>query len=811
MMKRPLMPALMLSTALLVAGCESAEDRAESYYQSALSLMAEGDEERALIELRNVFEYDGFHQEARLLYADTLLERGQTQQAYSQYLLLVEQYPNTPEVRLKLAELAVLISNWDEARRHGTAALALVPDDPRARALGATLDYQQAFIDNNEQGKTEAVDIARAVLIDAPDSLIARRLVIEELLNSDTPSDAISEIDTVLSQDPMLLEFHITKLQLLVTAGREEEAGAQLTEMYRLFPEEPEVRASIVQWSIVQGDMERTEALLREMAGPITAAPDGHVALLQFLEQVKGPEAAIAELDILIAANEGTEHLDTYRGMRTVNIFNQGEQARAISELQDIVETASPSIQTRRLKIVLSQLMVQTNDIVGARSLVEEVLAEDGANVDALKMRAGWRLAGDDPDGAISDLRVALGQAPRDPGILTLMGEAHLRTGQMALAGERFARAVEASGSTADTAMRYARFLLGQGERRTALQVLSDARRAAPGNLDVLGLLADIYLADQNWAELANIRQELMRSDLPQAQDLATSLQTAVLMSQNRTDEALDLLRTTLEGASNEASAQIVIISTQLRSGRVEEARVTMDAALAASPDDPGLQMLNGSLLSVEGDLDGAEAVIRGVVEAYPTEQTPTVLLYGLLNAQGRGDDAIEALDTVLAANPMALQALVPRAALHERAGEFAEAIALYDAFYSQDNRDIRVANNLASLLSSYSDDPADLERARNIGRRLGPIQNPAVQDTFGWIAYQQGNYAEALDALEPAAAGLPDEPVVQFHLGMVYAALDRKDPAIEALTRALQLGEGRNLPQMAVARETLEALQASE
>ena len=52
----------------LLGACDSAEERAEAHYQSALSLMAEGDTDRALVELRNVFDLNGFHKEARKLY-----------------------------------------------------------------------------------------------------------------------------------------------------------------------------------------------------------------------------------------------------------------------------------------------------------------------------------------------------------------------------------------------------------------------------------------------------------------------------------------------------------------------------------------------------------------------------------------------------------------------------------------------------------------------------------------------------------------------------------------------------------------------
>ena len=83
------------------------------------------------------------------------------------------------------------------------------------------------------------------------------------------------------------------------------------------------------------------------------------------------------------------------------------------------------------------------------------------------------------------------------------------------------------------------------------------------------------------------------------------------------------------------------------------------------------------------------------------------------------------------------------------------------------------------------------------------------MQDTYGWIAFRRGEHEEALRYLEPAARGLPDDPVVQYHLGMAYAALGRRDEAVAQLTRALEIaGEDNPLPQFVRAREALAGLQ---
>ena len=61
------------------------------------------------------------------------------------------------------------------------------------------------------------------------------------------------------------------------------------------------------------------------------------------------------------------------------------------------------------------------------------------------------------------------------------------------------------------------------------------------------------------------------------------------------------------------------------------------------------------------------------------------------------------------------------------------------------------------------------------------------------------------------AARGLPENPEVQLHLGLAYAALGDTPRAREALERGLAMAEGLDLPVVEEARKALESLRAGE
>jgi tetratricopeptide (TPR) repeat protein len=808
---RSLFPAMLaLLAALALAGCESAEEKAERYYLSGMELLAAGDEERALVEFRNVFKYNGFHKEARKTYADTVLKQGNVQEAYSQYLRLIEQYPDTPEVRLVLAELAISRGDWTEAERHGSEAVRLAPDAPGVPAVKLALAYRKAVLDRDETARAALGEEARAILEKTPDSRIALRILIDQLASGPDPKAAIPEIDRALALEPEALELYVAKLRILAESGDSAGTGALLKTMVERFPDNVEARSALIAWYMSESDIDGAEAFMRKLAGDPTGPVEGHVAVVQLLQATRGAEAAKTELGKLIIANDGTANADLYRALDATFDFEAGKHDKAIAAIEAVLKAADTSDQTRRIKVMLAKMLEATGNSVGARARIEEVLAEDATNVEALKMRAGWLIQEDRPGEAIVDLRAALGQAPRDAAILTLMAAAHERDGSLELAGERLALAVEVSGSAPDESMRYAQFLLKQGRTQAADKVLTDARRVSPAHVGVLAMLADLALNAKDWSRTQEIADTLSKISTPDAETAAKALKAALLLGQDRTEEGLAFLEEQVGKGGDDLAAIQMILQAKIRSGKPEEARAYLDSELAKRPDNPGLRLLSAGLHALMGEVPQAEALFRALIAEDPTAELPARLLYGLLSSDGRAEEAAEVLKAALAAQPDTASLLWIKAGELEKAGDIDGAIAVYEALYAKDSSNAIIANNLASLITTHRDDPDSLARATAIVRRLKGTELPAFQDTYGWIAHRNGNHDEALTYLEPAAAGLPNDPVVQFHLGMTYLALGRVEDARRQLTRALELAGDSPLPQFETARQTLAGLPAA-
>lgn len=805
----PFSPRILFLVAALglLSACENPEERAERYYQSALSLLEEDDVDRALVELRNVFTNDGYHKDARLLYANLVLERGELQEAYSQYLLLIEQYPDTPEVRRKLASLALDAGNWQEVERHGTEAIEAEPDLPENKALAVALEYRAAAVALDDPGAAAAAEKARVLLEEAPDLIVARRVLIDWLMRGPDPSQALDHVNAALEQEPSSQGMHMARLQLLVQAGDTDAVGEQLRLMYERFPEDEDIPDMLISWYLSQQQYEDAESFLRDVAGPDDGEPEGHLTVVQFLAELEGPEAAEAELRRLMDANAGTDLGRSY-AMRVAALrFDRGEQAEAIAEIETIIETGETTDLRHEAKLLLSRIAMSTGDPDRGNALVDEVLAEDATNVDALKSRAARRIRQDETGPAIGDLRSALNQDPRDSAILLLLAEAQQKSGNIELAQQRLAQAVDASGRGPNEVLIYARFLLGRNSFDAAEQVLTDGFRTNPGNLEIAGMLGDVFLRLGKTGEARNLLQVLTASQDPQAAPLARSLQAALLFSQNQIDESLAYLEQSADADANEVGTALQMLRIQVMSGRIDEARALLEDLKEDYPDAVSLRVLEGNLLAIEGRQEDAIDIYRGLYEETPETLIVVERLHQLLLGAGKIEEADTLLAEALERQPDARSLRLLKALQLERDGDAEAAIAIYEGLYEENSGDAVVANNLASLLSVHRDDPEDLERAYVLARRLTGTQVPAFLDTLGWVQVRLEDYGPAITNLQAAARGLPNNPTVAFNLGLAYAAAGRTEAARDEIERGLELGGEAGGIQRTRAIEFLESL----
>jgi len=781
---------LTMSLGLLTA-CETAEERAQVHYEKGVALLEQGDVDRALVEFRNVFKLNGFHKEARLAYAQAEEDRGDIPAAYGQYLRLIEQYPENLTGRRALARLASERNNWKEVARHLKVAQELAPKDPAILAMRAGLDYRNALLDKNAQAAALVVRVAEALLAEDPGLPAARRVVIDDRLRQQDLPGALAAIDEGLKQAPDTRMMYLQRLSVLENLGQDDAIEAQLKDMVQRFPEE-QIYRTLINWYVSNDRRNDAEAYLRERIALEVGDGIVQLELVGFLAQHSSPQAALDEIARILADSSGegenqAQNRALFRSVRAGLDFDLGNQEAGIIEMEDILKDAPASDETDKIKIALAKMLIRTGNAVGARARVEEVLEHDATQGDALKMKAGWLIEDDQTGDALLELRRVLDQTPRDADAITLMALAHERAGNRDLMGEMLALAVEASSRAPAQTLRYVQFLLTDKKYLPAEAVLQEALRLKSTNPALLGALGNVYVQMKDWGRIQGVIDRLEQIGTDQTRNIANELTARKLASQDRNDELQAFLGGLTEGQTGlQASASIIRL--RLAQGDVSGALDYTNELLKDDPDNRALRFIRGGVLAIDGKPGQAITIFRALVSEDANDERIWLALYNLHRSQGNIDEATKLLAEARSALPQSANLKWAAAGEAEKNGDIKGAIAIYEDLYALNSNSLVIANNLASLITSYRDDDESLRRAFGIARRLRGTKVAPFQDTYGWIAHRMGNYQEALSYLEPAAKALAGDPVAQFHLAQNYVALNRDAEALAQFQKVVEL-----------------------
>lgn len=783
---------LLVALSFALTGCfKSAEDRAAEHLENGLRLVEEGDLPRAIVEFRNTLKYDEDNLEAFRQMGRANFALDQIPTAYASFLRVVEQAPDDVEGRIALSEMAFARQNWEEFDRHSAKLAEITTDLPAAKAVQVGAAYRQAVLDQDTPRRDAVITDAETLARTLPDHLILQRIRIDTYIARGTYEAALTVLNDSIARDPRNLDFYMTKLALLGRLNDQTGLEETLRAMLDIFPNNKTAQETYLGYLLSRDRLQDAGAYLEEHFA--NAVPDDQngafLSLIAFLRETKGEDVALARIDAALSA--ATQQNQMWQIMRATLIFEMGQRDEGIAGLNAVLsddQTTMSREETLNAQTALARMLLINGDEAGARQMVEGVLAEDPGLPNALKMHAAWLTSDDDPTAAISDLRIALESDPKDAEAMVLMANAYRRAGNRDLQQNFLARAAESANSAPRYALLLARALIDDDKLLPAESALISSLRNTPENVEILETLGQIYLRLDDFPRTDQVARTLAQIGSEQAQAIAQGLQAELVARRLGVDEALEFLEQQAAQNSDAATATLTIIQARLKTGRIEDALRTAIDAVAENPDDPRLR--NALALSYAGarDFTAAAAELETLLDSHPEAIAIYLQLARVNAAQGDLTAGAATIERGLAVLPDAPDLLWAKASYLESNGDIAGAIAIYETLYTQNSESAVIANNLASLLVSYREDPESLARAQTIGSRLNGTDIPAFQDTYGYIQFRRGNMQEALAYLEPAAEGLANDPNVQFHLGEVYAALDRPDESLNQMRRALEI-----------------------
>jgi len=402
------------------------------------------------------------------------------------------------------------------------------------------------------------------------------------------------------------------------------------------------------------------------------------------------------------------------------------------------------------------------------------------------------------PAAGFLDLATALSEEENAYGVYRLLSDLSQRHPKVAEA--RYARSAAAL-----RAFNY-KDAVDSGKRAVALSdTLTDAKRVLARALVVSG---------SNDAGIDMARRDATASSEPDAKiELAL-----LLIASERDAEARSLLTSLLEQPEARPEALRTLATLELGDGNLDAAKTRFEeligtgryatlayyllgsiherrkdeleavrnyARVTSGPYASDAQIRAARLLASSGAADKANELLNDyVVENPDAEVEITIGRARLLADEGDSATALELLDSALQRYPDSEPLRYSRAVTLERLERIDDALAQLEQLVEGRPRDPVALNALGYTLAEHN---RELKRAKSLigdALKMTP-DNPAVQDSMGWVQYRLGKNRDALKWLERAFESEHDGEIAA-HVGEVYWALGERTRAREIWEKAL-------------------------
>ena len=460
-----------------------------------------------------------------------------------------------------------------------------------------------------------------------------------------------------------------------------------------------------------------------------------------------------------------------------------GDKAGARQILEDLKKKAPDYLPAQSL---LAEIAASEKRYDDSAALVAGILAKEPGHPEALLLSGRLKLARGEPDKAIGDFENVLKVYPTSPQALYFLGLAYTATGDKIKAVDRLNQAIKIS-PMPEAILALAGVNLRNGDYGAVVTGLKPFVQKHPENIQARMMLADAYRAQGNTDD-ALAMYRLSEKDFPT--NPQTSFQTGLtLLYQKKTAEARIAFTEALQRSPGFQPALEQLVNMDIADKQYETAIQRITPELARDPKSPFPHLLLGRIYAVQRNTQQAETEFLKAIELRPEIPTGYFQLAQLYIISNQEQKALASLKSVTDRTPGDLKALLITGLLQDHLKNYAAAREAYEKILVINPKSSVALNNLAYL---YSERFNELDKAYETAQKAREQlpEEPHTADTLGWILYKKGQYARGLNLLEESAAGLPNEPDVQYHLGMTRYMMDLEEPARQAFARTLELNK---------------------
>ncbi len=650
------------------------------------------------------------------------------------------------------------------------------------------------------------------------------------LVNGGFFQEAKERARAVLRRDPENVAALVLLGNSLAGLKSLDEGIGVLGRAVQLEHEGPSVYANLGVFQLAQGDPELAELAFTKAVTVAPKSVDAYLNLANFYRAVHKPKEA--EATFKRALEVEPRNVKVYDGLASL-FMETGQQTLAEPFFKTLVEI-SPDERARialsayyvsvgrypdafktledlatnpkhfaAAKIRIAMLHYATAQRALAHQVIDEVLAREPRNSQALTVKARLLLADQKPREALERAKFAVLVDPR-------LADAHLvlARAQLALNDVEEARKALNDTLTLDPRSLTAQLELSELHRNrneidTAVQFAEQGIATSPGNLAArLTLVRALMVRDQDHARA----EEELRTVLAKHPTSARShgLMAQLLLNRNDLNAAQQSFERELALDRSSVEAVTGLVAVDLVRKRTNEARARIEAFLTKHPHDPSALVLAAKVYKELGQPAKVEDLLTRALAADPSNPSTYALLADVYISQKRLADAKRQFAHIVELKPRSVAALTMMGLICYADRDLDGAQQWWEKAMQVDSYAAAAANNLAWL---YAEGRGSLEVALQLAMTAkSKFPNlPEVNDTLGWVYYQKQLYGQAILYLQQSLDLEPNNPAYHFHLGMAYARKGEDAKARKLLERVLKIDP--QFPDAPQVRKTLASL----
>ncbi|MCP3669476.1 MAG: tetratricopeptide repeat protein [Gammaproteobacteria bacterium] len=369
----------------LLSGCSDPEKEAAAYIASAEVFLEENNLEKAAIEYRNAIQINQNAPDAWYGLARVHERKQEWTQAFKALSKIRDTNPNHLNGRIMLAQMQLAANNIDQALEHANHVMELAPQDTRAHSLMAAVRLRMGDL----EAAHEFVDKAFA-LDHGNENKEATLLKAHLQIMEQNFEQAINTLNSALETQADEASLYLLKIQALKELGNESAIRDVHETLVRQFPENFGFKNALVRIYVQMGEIDAAERFLEQVVEENPERVDAKELLVGFRNQYRSLDDAIALTKKYIEADPEEYQLRFLLGEL---YFRDGQTDKAMSVYQGIVtdDDVKPNGLEARNKLAFIYLKTERPD--KSKALVEEVLANEQGNRNALLLHAGFKIA----------------------------------------------------------------------------------------------------------------------------------------------------------------------------------------------------------------------------------------------------------------------------------------------------------------------------------------------------------------------------------------------------------------------------------